>query len=106
MKALSSFRVGVLAFLLCAVFFLGLFLWQPVWLFHWQDLRTGDQIISRVEAFRRAHKYLPETLKEVGLDNPDLKVFYRKISEDEYCVWFGTSLGESETYSSRARKWE
>jgi hypothetical protein len=105
-KALTTVRIAVLALVVCAGIILGLFLWQPVRLFHWQDFRAGDQIVSRVEAFRTSHRHLPETLKDVGIDDPDLKVFYRKISDDEYCVWFGTSLGESETYSSRTKKWE
>jgi hypothetical protein len=84
----------------------GMFLWQPVWLFHWSDFRTGNEIISRVEAYRTSHGHLPETLKDVGLRDPDMKVFYRKTSDNEYCVWFGTTLGESETYDSQTKKWE
>jgi hypothetical protein len=105
-KTLTTVRIAVLALVACAGITAGLFLWQPVWVFHWQDFRTGDQIVSRVEAFRTSHKRLPDALKEVGLDDPDLKVFYRKISDEEYSVWFGTSLGESETYNSGNRKWE
>jgi hypothetical protein len=82
------------------------FLWQPTWLFHWSDFRTGNAIISRVEAFRTSHGYLPETLKDIGITDPNLRVFYRKTSNDEYIVWFGTTLGESETYNSRTKKWE
>jgi hypothetical protein len=40
------------------------------------------------------------------MTDPDLKVFYRKIGDNEYYVWFGTTLGESETYDSRIKKWE
>jgi hypothetical protein len=43
---------------------------------------------------------------DVGLDDKDLTVYYRKVSENEYYVWFGTSLGESETYHSETGKWE
>ena len=85
---------------------MGLFLWQPVWLFHWRELETGNKIVSRIDVFRMTHGHLPETLKEVRLDDPDLDVYYRKVSDDEYCVWFGTTLGESEIYTSRAKEWE
>ncbi len=81
-------------------------LWQPVRLFHWRDFRTGNEIVSRVEAYRNNHGHLPETLREIGLTDPDLKVFYRKIGENDFRVWFGTTLGESETYDSRVKKWE
>jgi hypothetical protein len=85
---------------------LGICLWQPDRLFHWRDFRTGNEIISRVEAFRKSHGYLPESLEDVGVTDPDLKVFYRKTGENEYLVWFGTTLGESETYNSSAKKWD
>ena len=106
MKVLSFARTRFLAAAVCAGITVGLFLWQPAWLFHWHDFRTGNEIVLRVEGFRTSHGYLPDSLKEVGLEDLDLKVFYRKISDDEYCVWFGTTLGESETYSSRTKKWE
>ena len=83
-----------------------LFLFQPDWLFHWQDFRVGNGIISRVDAFKKDHGRLPETLKEVGMNDPDLNVYYCKAVDDEYYVWFGTTLGESETFSSLARKWD
>ena len=40
------------------------------------------------------------------MNDADLKVFYRKIGDGEYCVWFGTTLGESGIFTSRAKKWE
>jgi hypothetical protein len=83
-----------------------LFLWQPVWLFHHSEFEVGNEIVSKIDAFQASHGYLPETLNEIGIDDPDLKVFYRKVSNDEYWVWFGTTLGESETFNSRTRKWE
>ena len=99
-------RTGILTVIVCIGSAVALFLWEPVWLFHRHELKTGAVIIARIEAFQKSHGYLPGTLKDVGLDNPDLAVFYRKVSDDEYCVWFGTTLGESEVYSSRTRKWE
>ena len=103
---LSRTRIALLLGGTVCVVALGLFLWQPTWLFHWRDFRTGNEIISQVEAFRKSHGHLPETLKDVGLTDPDLKVFYQKSGENEYLVWFGTTLGESETYNSSTKKWE
>ena len=106
---MSRARIGLLGLgiFFCLAIAVGLFLWEPVWLFHRGELRTGNEIIARVEAFRASHGYLPETLKELGIDDQNLDVFYRKVSDDEYLVWFGRhSVGESETYSSRIKKWE
>ena len=83
-----------------------LYLYQPVRLFHRRDFEVGNNIISRVESFRKSHGRLPDTLAEVGINDPDLGVFYQKTSADGYEVWFGTSLGESETYDSQTKKWQ
>ena len=72
----------------------------------WRHFRTGKQIIAQVEAFRVQRGHLPENMDNVGLSDPDLDVYYAKANDKEYCVWFGTTLGESETYSSRTRQWE
>jgi hypothetical protein len=102
-------RAGLLVLMVFPVLALaiGIFLWEPVWLFRRGELGTGKEIVARVEAFRLSHGRLPEELKEVGIDDADLTVFYRKDGHDEYLVWFGRfSLGESEIYSSRTKKWE
>jgi hypothetical protein len=85
-----------------------LFLWEPVWLFHRSELRTGNEIVARVDAFRATHGSLPETLQEIGMnDSEDLRVYYRKVSGNEYVVWFGAySVGESVTFNSVTRRWE
>jgi hypothetical protein len=103
-KAWTPVRIGILALVVFAGLTLGLFLWQPVWLLHSYELRTGNEIVSRVETFRASHGRLPETLREVGMKDPELKVFYRKFGDGEYGVWFGTTLGESVIFTSRAKK--
>lgn len=86
---------------------MALFIWEPVWLFHRSELRTGNEIVARVEAYRARNGHLPETLEEVGFDDGNLRVFYRKVTDDEYAVWFGAySVGESVTFNSRTKKWE
>jgi hypothetical protein len=84
----------------------GLCLWQPVWLFHSNGFRVTRNIVSHVQAFRKSHGRLPETLADVGIAAPNLMVYYDKLSSDEYRVWFGTTLGESEVDDSRTGKWQ
>src|SRR5258708_10046357 len=98
-------RIGILV-LVCIGIAIGIYAWDPMRWLHRQDFRTGNEIVSRIDAFRASHKRLPENLKEVGLDDREFTVFYRKISDDENVVWFGTTLGESETDNSRTKKWE
>lgn len=107
-KAPGSRRIGLVVALAVSICLVAAatFLRQPTWLFHWSDFRTGNRIIGRVEAFRQSHGRLPETLEEVGITEADLRGFYRKTNDQEYIVWFGTSLGESESYDSRTGKWD
>lgn len=108
MKVLASSRtrIAILAGVtLCFIAFVTVF-WQPTRVLHWRDFRTGNKIISRVEAFRKSYGHLPETLRDVGITDPDLRVFYQKTNDNDYIVWFGTTLGESETYDSHTKKWE
>ena len=105
-KVLSPIRIGFLALMASAGLALMLYLWQPVWLFHYHEFGIGDEIVSRFEAFRASHGRLPESLKEVEMDDADLKVCYRRISDDEYIVWFGATLGEPESLNFRTKKWD
>ena len=109
MKAFSHTRIAVLAVVAWSALAIaiGLFVWEPDWLFHRDELRAGNEIVARVEAFRTSHGRLPESLEDIGINDTDLEVYYRKVSEEEYIIWFGKySLGESETYNSRNKKWE
>ena len=109
MKVFSRCRIGTFALVTLCVLAIaaGLFVSDSTFLFHRDQLRTGNEIVARVEAFRASHGRLPENLEEVGIKDPDLTVYYRKVNGEEYLVWFGRySVGESETYNSRSKKWE
>lgn len=81
-----------------------LILRQPLWIFHRQELREGNLIVTRVEAFRAVRHRLPDNLEEVG--TPHDRIFYQKVDDRNYVIWFGLSLGESEVYDSSARRWQ
>jgi hypothetical protein len=103
--ARQAFSGFVLA--LCAVLLAIVWLRHPVWLFQRHDLRVGNDIVSRADAYRTQHNgELPESLRDIGLDDQTLDVYYRKVDGNEYQVWFGTTLGESEVFNSRTKKWE
>jgi hypothetical protein len=79
--------------------------WQPVRLYFWKDFRRAGSTITRIEKYQRLHGRLPDTLREVGVDDADNQLFYMKIDEQHYTVWFPTTLGESEIYDSANRSW-
>lgn len=81
------------------------------WLFaleYRDQFRRSEIAIQAIEAFRRDHDRLPESLQEAGLP---LEQFdercpcYEKQTEQSYIVWFGWTLGESVVYDSVAREW-
>jgi hypothetical protein len=99
-------RILVLVASLCCGLAAYVLVWQPVWLIHWRDFRKAEDVISRVEAFRHSHGYPPETLDAVGLADPYFNVFYQRNGDKEYYVWFGITVGESETYDSQTQLWD
>jgi len=87
-------------------FVIALLIWQPLWLFHRTDFKTGNEVVSQIESYQETHGRLPETLVDVGYLDPNPRVFYQTTGKDQYCVWFETRMGEAETYYSRTKKWE
>ena len=82
------------------------------WLFaleYRDEFRRSEMVIQSVEAFRRAHGRVPDSLQEAGLP---LEQFdercpcYQKQNEQSYIVSFGWTLGESVVYDSATGKWQ
>jgi hypothetical protein len=82
-----------------------IYVWRPVRLLCWHEFRAGNKIISRIDTYRNTHGRLPESLNEIGISDSD-GVYYQKSGSNDFVVWFGTSLGESETYDSHTKKWQ
>jgi len=62
--------------------------------------------IRKIEAFQKTHGRLPDSFAEiVVIEDESGPVYYKKQDDDSYIVWYGLSLGESETYDSRTRSW-
>jgi hypothetical protein len=95
----------VSAIALAIVLLLG-WVFAPPQLLYRRQLKTGNLIVSRVEAYRTSHGDVPDSLEALGVDEESVKVFYRKENAQRYIVWFGTTLGESMTYDSDTRKWQ
>jgi hypothetical protein len=66
----------------------------------------GSRIINNVEEFRKQNKRLPEHVNELGLTGTEeAQVFYEKLSDTSYQVWYGPDPGKGKTYTSVERKW-
>jgi len=106
-SVLKTFLVGTCICVLGLIAFGLLTLFGPDELVWRRQIHAGNELIGRIESYRRAHRRLPGSLQETGLrDHDALRVSYQKCSDDKYVVWFGTTLGESISYTSSIRKWE
>ena len=82
------------------------------WLFalaYRDEFRRSEIAIEAVEAFRREHRRLPDSLQEAGLR---LEQFdercpcYTRQTEQAYTISFGWTLGESVVYDSVSGQWQ
>jgi hypothetical protein len=65
---------------------------------------SGNAIVSKIETFRRETGRLPNSLSEIGVEERESGPDYCKTSRNGYIVWYGTTLGESDTYDSQTKK--
>ena len=69
--------------------------------------RQGDEVVAKIEQFRRDSSRLPRSLAAVGFDEKESgPIHYEPRGEARYVVWFGTTLGESVIYDSETRTWD
>jgi hypothetical protein len=70
------------------------------------DFNKGNEIIRKIEAFKKSTGKLPDKLEDIGENIKDESpIFYEKIDTDKYEIWFGTTLGSSCVYKSETGKW-
>ena len=66
----------------------------------------AEQIIQKVENYRRLTGNLPKGLVDIGeVDSESGPIYFHPETETDYSVWFGLSLGESRLYSSATQQW-
>lgn len=67
----------------------------------------GNALIERIDSFQKATHRLPESLRELGLEEKmEGPLYYQKMSAEHYIVYFGTTVGESMIYRSEKRAWD
>jgi len=69
------------------------------------NVERGDSVVAKVEQFRKSNGHLPNALSDIGTKEEENCPCYCKTGDDSYIVWYGTSLGESDAYDSRTKKW-
>ena len=70
-------------------------------------INTGNQIVTKIQAYKNEHSRFPSSLKDLGIEEKlEGPIYYQKESESKYILWFGDGLGESVTYDSESNKWQ
>jgi hypothetical protein len=70
-------------------------------------IKQGDEIISKVEDFRKKNGTLPESLSALGLNETEAgPLYYEKKDSINYIVYYNIGFDESNTYKSSTKKWE
>ena len=71
-----------------------------------ENEKYADNIINKVEDFKKQNGRLPNEVSEIGLEEWENSLaFYQKKSDSTYVVWIGLGLGESKIYNSETGKW-
>ena len=99
----SPIRAGLVSTCLAAALFAGCSK-----LLDKERIQQGDELVRRVEHFRQENHRLPLSFQEAGITDPQIneQYFMHICSNDKYILWFGTSLGNSISYSSTTRTWK
>ena len=85
----------------------------PFYFFYLKDARDnklikeGELLKIKVENYKKEHHKLPESLLDLGIvETMEGPLYYQKRDSLNYIIWYGKSLGESNTYHSDSQKWE
>ncbi len=68
----------------------------------------GEEIIKKIEVFKKKCGHLPENLNELGITEKDgyNTIYYMKQDESNFTVSFPISAEEHLSYYSDSKKWE
>jgi hypothetical protein len=73
----------------------------------WNKIHQGNRLVLQIDEYRRRQGRLPASLGAMGPQVADFdRYYYEKCNEQQYFVWFGTTLGESMSYDSTTKKWD
>ena len=76
---------------------------MPRWRAH-QLIQQAEPILASLESYHQQHGRYPESFSEAGIPEPE-ELYYTRMQDGSYIVWFGTTLGESVSFRSIDHKW-
>jgi len=70
-------------------------------------LKRGYLLINKIETFKNKEKRLPNSVKELGNEEPmDEGPYYEKRDSTRYVVFFNIGFDETLIYYSDKKEWE
>lgn len=72
-------------------------------------MEKGNDIIIKIEIYRKKYNRLPDSLTELGIienEDTESEFNYNKRDSIKYVLWLGISAEESKFYYSDSKKWE
>jgi hypothetical protein len=95
--------IPVFIFLGFIVFFFSTF-FSP-WAYS-QEYEEAKKVILALSAYHAINERYPDSIENVGFNATEQgPIHYRKINDEEYHIWFGTTLGNSMEYDSKTKHW-
>lgn len=70
------------------------------------DFTKAEVIIKKIEKYKKAHSALPNSLDDIGMDNDSGPVFYDKLNDSHYQMFYKSESGDISVYNTMEKKWE
>ena len=72
-----------------------------------REIKLGNELIKRIEDYRLKNGTLPEKLNYIYSESEKEKfeIFYYDVENQDYVLYFGTSLGEVVYFFSKYKEW-
>lgn len=102
-----KFVRGIAYFMLVIIILVGIYFGSGF--YRTYDLKKqGEEIVNKVEAYRKEYGYLPINMTSFGMEEGDgvNNPYYVKKDELHYIVAFGVGFDESIIYFSDSHQWE
>jgi glutaredoxin 2 len=68
--------------------------------------KESSEIIRKVESYKDSLGFYPENLELVGYKTTESEQFFYEKQNQNYIIWYGQELGESNVYHSNTKKWD
>ena len=70
------------------------------------ELIHAKRLLNEIKQYNSKHGRYPDNLSNIRENiSEEGPVYYKKIDEQRYIIWFGTSLGESKVFDSKYGEW-